>query len=316
MAPKVTNVTFNNSKTCPIIGLGTWKSKPGEVTQAVKDAIACGYRHIDGARCYQNEPEVGAGIAAKIADGTVKREDLFITTKLWLTSFQKDLVVPAIKQSLKDLGLTYVDLYLVHWPLGLKEGKEMMPVGPDGFALHGDGNYVDVWKGMEECVKLGLAKSIGVSNFNKRQIETILKTCEIRPVNNQVEAHPYLSQKKLIKYCQDNDITVTAYCPLGSPDRPEQSGEMPLLEEPKVLQLAKKYNKSPAQILIRYHIENGVIVVPKSVTKSRIESNLQVFDFVISPEDMEILEGLNQNLRYLQWLYVSKHKEYPFNDEY
>ncbi|KAL7636249.1 UNVERIFIED_CONTAM: hypothetical protein RMT77_013007 [Armadillidium vulgare] len=215
-------------------------------------------------------------------------------------------------------GLTYVDLYLVHWPVNLRHGDEYFPKKEDGSTDFGtDYDLVDVWRGMEQAVNEGLAKSIGLSNYNKRQVETILKNAKVKPVTNQIECHPYLSQKKLINFCKSNGLTITAYSPLGSPSRPEQESTDPvLLQDPVVLELAKKYNKNAGQILIRYQIENGNIVIPKSVKPSRIKSNFDVFDFKFSSGDLKKLEDLNQNYRLIYFQYIKDHSEYPFNEEY
>jgi len=164
----------------------SFQSKPGEVTQAVKDAIDIGYRHIDCAHVYGNEKEIGAAIQAKIAEGVVKREDLFITSKLWNTFHRPDLVEPALKKTLADLGLDYIDLYLIHWPFGYKEGEELFPTNPDGTTALSDVDYLDTWKAMEAALSKGLAKNIGVSNFNSEQITRLLKNATIKPVTNQV----------------------------------------------------------------------------------------------------------------------------------
>nr|BAN20466.1 aldo-keto reductase [Riptortus pedestris] len=315
---KVPTIKFHNGLDYPLLGLGTWKSKPQEVCNAVKDAIDIGYRYIDCAHVYQNETEVGEALAEKIKEGVVKREDVFVTSKLWNIYHRKELVVPALKKTLENLKLEYIDLYLIHWPMSFKEGDELFPLGPDGKMLYGDGTYTDTWKGMEECVKLGLAKSIGLSNFNSKQIQDILDIAEIKPVNNQIECHPYLNQSKLIEFCKSKDITVTAYSPLGSPDRPMATPDDPvLLEEPKLKALSEKYNKSPAQILIKYQLQRNIGVIPKSVTKSRIQSNFEVFDFTISSEDMDILNSLNRpDGRMLLLKQHAANKDYPFNIEF
>jgi len=314
---KITNVKFNNGRQIPILGLGTWKSKPGEVTQAVKDAIDIGYRHIDCAYVYQNEKEVGAAIAAKIAEGVVKREDLFITSKLWNTSHRPETVEPALKRTLSDLGLEYLDLYLIHWPFGFKEGDSLFPVGPNGLE-YSDVDYVDTWIAMEQVNKEGLAKSIGISNFNKKQIERILEKATIVPATNQIESHPYLNQKKLIGFCKSKGITITAYSPLGSPDRPWAKPEDPqLLDDAKIKQIAQKFKKTPAQIVLRYQIQRGVITIPKSVTKTRIAENAQIFDFELSPEDMAHIDTFDCNGRICPFLEAKSHKLHPFeHDDY
>ncbi|XP_014291815.1 aldo-keto reductase family 1 member B1 [Halyomorpha halys] len=317
MSAKVPVVKLNNNLDYPIIGLGTWKSKPDEVYQAVKDAIDIGYRHFDCAYLYENEKEVGAALSEKIKEGAVKREELFIVTKLWNTDHKKELVVPALKRSLELLNLEYVDLYLIHWPLALKEGVGLFPKDADGKTLFSDAGFIDTWKGMEECVKLGLTKSIGLSNFNHKQIQKVLDIAKIKPVNNQVECHPYFNQSKLIEFCSKNDITVTAYGPLGSPYRPLRPGATTLLEDPVVKTLSEEYKKSPAQILIKYQIQRNVVVIPKTVTKSRIASNFDVFDFTISPEDMELLNSLNKpDGRYVLLDDCVGHPDYPFNEEF
>ncbi|CAH1392221.1 unnamed protein product [Nezara viridula] len=317
MSPQVPVVKFNNNLKFPIIGLGTWKSKPDEVYQAVKDAIDIGYRHFDCAYFYLNEKEVGIAINDKIKEGAVKREELFITTKLWNTDHRKELVVPALKRSLELLNLEYVDLYLVHWPMALKEGFGLSPKDENGKTLFGDVSYIDTWKGMEDCVKLGLAKSIGLSNFNHKQIQKIIDIAEIKPVNNQFECHPYFNQSKLIEFCFKHNITVTAFGPLGLPYRPLRPGTTTLLEDPILKNVSEKYKKSPAQILIKYQIQRNVVVIPKSVTKSRISSNIDIFDFTISPGDMELLNSLNKpDGRYILLDDYKEHPDYPFNEEF
>jgi len=313
-ATKVPTVKFNNGKEIPVFGLGTWKSKPGEVTQAVKDAIDIGYRHIDGAHVYGNEKEVGAGIKAKIDEGVVKREDLFITSKLWNTSHRQDLVEKALRTTLADLGLEYIDLYLIHWPFGYKEGADPFPKNPDGSFQFSDADYLETWKGMEGVCKKGLAKSIGVSNFNSEQLERVLKSAEIPPVTNQIECHPYLPQLKLSEFSKSKNVLITGYSPLGSPDRPWAKPEDPqLLEDAKLKELAKKYKKTPAQVVIRYQIDRGHIVIPKSVTKSRIAENFNVFDFKLSPEDIEYINSFDCNGRICPMDTSKTHKFWPFN---
>ncbi|XP_034103181.1 aldo-keto reductase family 1 member B1 isoform X2 [Drosophila albomicans] len=306
-----------DGKEMPLIGLGTWLSPPGQVVEAVKTAIDVGYRHIDCAYVYQNEAEVGAGIEAKIKEGAVKREDLFITSKLWNTFHRPDLVRSACENTLDLLKLKYLDLYLIHWPMGYKSGCELFPVDKDGKTLYSPDDYVDTWKEMEKLVKDGLVKSIGVSNFNKNQIERVLAVATIPPATNQVECHPYLTQKKLAEFCKSKDITITAYSPLGSPNRPwAKEGDPVILEEEAIKKIAANKKKTAGQILIRYQIQRGNIVIPKSVTKDRIESNFKVFDFELTDEEIKTIEGFECNGRLVPLLNVGDHKHYPFNDEY
>ncbi|XP_045505791.1 aldo-keto reductase family 1 member B1-like isoform X1 [Colias croceus] len=318
MAPKIPVITFNNGKTIPIMGLGTWKSKPGEVTQAVKDAIDIGYRHIDCAFVYGNEKEVGEAITAKINEGVVKREDLFITSKLWNTFHRPDLVKGALLKTLENLNIKYIDLYLIHWPQGYKEGGELFPADASGKIQFSDVDYVDTWQALEPLVGEGLVKSIGVSNFNSKQIERLLKSAKIKPVVNQVECHPYLNQQRLIQFCEARGIKITAYSPLGSPDRPWAKPEEPqLMEDPKLKAIASRLGKTVAQVLIRYQIDRGVIVIPKSVTKSRIASNFAVFDFKLSEEDLQLINSFDCNGRFVPMAASLGHKYHPFeNDEF
>ncbi|XP_072759260.1 aldo-keto reductase 1B [Anoplolepis gracilipes] len=314
MSLNAPTLKFNNGNEVPIFGLGTWKSKLGEVTQAVKDAIDIGYRHIDGAYVYGNEKEVGTAIHAKIAEGVVKREDLFITSKLWNTFHRPDLVEPAIKQTLADLGLDYIDLYLIHWPVGYEEEREsLFPTTEGGISLS-DVDYLDTWKAMENVLAKGLTKNIGVSNFNSKQISRIIENASVKPVTNQIECHPYLTQKQLSDFCKEKDILITAYSPLGSPDRPWAKPDDPiLLQDEKLIELGQKYNKTPAQILIRYQLDRGHIVIPKSVTKSRIAENSEVFDFKLSSDDIAYIDTFDCNGRIVPLTGGEASPYYPFN---
>lgn len=225
-------------------------------------------------------------------------EDLFVTSKLWCTFHRPDLVRPALEKTLKDLNTPFVDLYLIHWPFAYKEGGDLFPRDEDEKLIFSSVDYVDTWKAMEELVGAGLAKSIGLSNFSRTQIARVLEVAKIKPVINQIECHPYLSQQKLSAYCKSVGLAVTAYSPLGSPNRPWVTKDDPvLLEDPKVLAIAKKYNKDPAQILIRYQLQRGHIVIPKSVTKKRIASNFNVFDFELTTEDIAIINSFECNGR-------------------
>jgi len=316
---KVPNVTLNNGLSMPILGLGTWGSPSGQVEQAVKDAIDAGYRAIDCAHVYGNEDEIGDAIKEKISEGVVKREDLFITSKIWNTFHHPKFVRKAIEETLKNLKLKYLDLYLIHWPMGYKEdGDNLFPTDANGDYIDSGVDYIDTWKAMEELVDLGLTKSIGISNFNKRQVDRVLANARILPVTNQVECHPWLNQKRLTEHCKAKKILITAYSPLGSPNRPwAVPGEPHLTEEPKIIEIGKAHNKNAAQVLIRYQIQRGNAVIPKSVTKSRIISNIDVFDFALSDEEMKTLDSFDRNGRLCPESGALNHQYHPFkNDEY
>jgi len=313
------SVELNNGLSMPFLGLGTWKSAPGEVAKAVEHAIKVGYRHVDGAALYRNEKEVGEGIRAS----GVAREEIFVVSKLWNTKHHPEDVEPACRQTLADLGLEYIDLYLMHFPQAYKRGDDMMPKKEDGsFWFDESIHPTDCWLEMEKLVTKGLVKSIGVSNFNSEQIEDVLRRGTIKPVTNQVECHPYLNQSKLLKFCSERGITITAYSPLGSPDRPwAKPGEVSLLEDPKIKEIGAKYGKSPAQVVIRWQIQRGVIVIPKSVNPGRIEENGNVFDFSLTHEEMEHINSFNCDGRIIDpGVWESRngavHKHYPFNIEF
>lgn len=311
-------VKLSDGKEIPILGLGTWKSAPGDVYKAVSHAIDVGYRHFDCALAYQNEDEVGKAIREKIAAGVIKREDIFVTSKCWNTFHSKDLVIQSFNKTIGDLDIGYIDLWLMHWPMGYEEGGHVFPKNDDGSMRTSDVDFIETWKAMEEVSKsTGKIKSLGVSNFNSEQIERVLKEGTIKPVMNQVECHPYLIQNKLKAFCAERGILLTAYCPLGSPDRPwATADEPPLLEHPKIKEIGAKYGKTSAAVLLRFQIDRGIVVIPKSVTPARIEANLNVFDFKLTDEDIKTLEEFDRGYRFCGLDWNKGHKYHPFNIEF
>ncbi|XP_031621522.1 1,5-anhydro-D-fructose reductase-like [Contarinia nasturtii] len=320
---------LNNGYEMPVIGFGTFQASPGDCERSVKDAIDIGYRHIDTAFVYGNEIEVGKAVRAKIDEGVIKREDIFITTKLWSTFHEPDQVEKVFQRSSDNLNLTYVDLYLIHFPSALQRVPknktdasgdvntfDKLPRGKDGKVLTADVDYLDTWHAMEKLVESGRVRSIGLSNFNSEQTERVLSNSKIKPVTNQVECHPNLNQRKLIEFSAARNITITAYSPLGRPSTTSSNGKNLAISDPKVLELGKKYNKTPAQIILRYTVQNGAIVIPKSIHKNRIEENFNILDFEISASDMEILHGINDNIRLSSFDDLKDDKYYPFNIEF
>ncbi|KAL4712364.1 hypothetical protein ACJJTC_001525 [Scirpophaga incertulas] len=305
MSGNVLTSKLSSGYELPMIGLGTYarKAEPGQYCQAVEWGIETGYRHIDTASCYKNEVEVGEGITKKINQGIVSRSDLFITTKLWNDSHARADVIPALKSSLSNLKLDYVDLYLIHWPVSVND--KGVDTGID---------FVETWKGMEEAVKLGLAKSIGVSNFNEDQLERLMKNSNIKPAVNQIEINPTLSQHKLVNFCKERSVVPVAYTPLGliSEARPEFIGKDIIKTDSKLGELAKKYGKTRAQIALRYLVQRGVPVLPKSFTKSRIEENFNIFDFNLDEQAMAVVDSYNINHRCVPGSDFAKFKFYPF----
>ncbi|MFD6209430.1 aldo/keto reductase [Peribacillus sp. NPDC060253] len=259
-------ITLHNGVQMPQLGFGVFKVKNGnETVESVKKAIEVGYRAIDTAAIYENEEGVGQAIS----ECGVPRDELFITSKVWNTEQGYESTLQAFDASLKRLGLEYLDLYLIHWP-----GKD---------------KYLETWKALEKLYKDGKVKSIGVSNFHVHHLENLLANCEVKPVVNQIELHPLLTQVEIREYCAKHEIKVEAWSPLGRGN---------LLEEPTINHIAKKHGKSSAQVLIRWHLQHDIVVIPKSITPSRIEENAEVFDFSLSLNEMNQIDALNKNERF------------------
>ncbi|MCK2019310.1 aldo/keto reductase [Peribacillus frigoritolerans] len=259
-------ITLHNGVKMPQLGFGVFKVKNGnETVESVKKAVEVGYRAIDTAAIYENEEGVGQAIR----ECGVPREELFITSKVWNTEQGYETTLKAFEDSLNRLGLEYLDLYLIHWP-----GKD---------------KYLETWRALEKLYKDGKVKSIGVSNFHVHHLENLLANSEVKPVVNQIELHPLLTQVELRDYCAKHEIKVESWSPLGRGN---------LLEEPTINHIAKKHGKSPAQVLIRWHLQHDLVVIPKSITPSRIKENAQVFDFSLSLNEMNQIDALNKNERF------------------
>jgi diketogulonate reductase-like aldo/keto reductase len=258
-------ITLHNGVKMPVIGFGTYKIPDGkQVEESVAFALSTGYRSIDTAVIYKNE----TGVGKAIKNSGLSREDIFLATKIWNADQGYESTFAAFEKSKELLNTDYIDLYLIHWPVGEK--------------------YVETWKAFEELYQRGAVKAIGVCNFKIHHLEELLKNCKVKPMINQVELHPYLNQKELRDFCFKNNIYVEAWSPLmrGS-----------VLNDENIVMLSKKYNKTPAQIILRWHIQNDVLIIPKSVNPTRMKENINVFDFKISQDDMKIIDNLNKDLR-------------------
>jgi diketogulonate reductase-like aldo/keto reductase len=258
-----TTITLNNGVQMPVLGLGTWQITGKKAEEVIQSALGIGYRHIDTAAAYHNESDIGK--ALKVSG--VPREDIFITTKLWNSDHGYRKTIAAFEKSLQNLGLDYVDLYLIHWPVG--------------------NSYIETWTAMEELLASGKCRAIGVSNFTIRHLETLMKQSSTVPAVNQVEFSPYLYQKALLDYCNSKGIQLEAYSPLTRGNK---------LDNPALSSIAAKYGKSPAQVLIRWSLQSGLVVIPKASSLKHLKENAAVFDFELSKEDMKTLNSFDEKL--------------------
>lgn len=290
-------------KPLPTVGLGTWKSAPGEVKAAVLAALAAGYTHIDCAAIYGNEVEVGAALQQAFTEGVellvsgerrvLRREDLFITSKLWVS--RTDDAAAALQQTLADLQLAYLDLYLIHWPFFIRPGASF-PLAPEARLGYDAEAYLAVWRQLEALHGAGLTRAIGVSNMTVKKLKALLPNVKVPIANNQVEMHPFLPQQALVDFCKENGITVTAYSPLGSPDRPGAAGSSAPapLQDAIINGIAKAHGVTAGQVLLRWGLQRGTVVIPKSVTPARIAANADLYTFELSEEEMVAIAKLGE----------------------
>lgn len=283
----------------PALGLGTWKSEADEVYRAVRSAIELGYRHIDCAAIYQNEEDVGRALSDALRAGDAKREELWVTSKLWNDSHAPEHVRPALETSLRKLQLDYLDLYLIHWPVALRHGVAL-PSGPDDFIPLSQIPLASTWEAMLRVSERDLTREVGVSNFGKGMIEQVSNATDRRPAVNQVELHPYLQQDALLAACKELGVAVTAYSPLGSPDSAammSRHDEVLLTAHPTICQIAEAHRSTPGQVLIAWALARDTSVIPKSVNPGRIAENWAARDLDLTPADMTAIAALDRHHR-------------------
>lgn len=303
-------IPLADSGSMPAVGLGTWKIPNPTASAVVWEAMRVGYRHLDCACDYGNEPQVGAGLAKAFADGLCRREEAWITSKLWNTYHDPRHVRLACERSLRDLQLNYLDLYLVHFPIAL----EFVPFDrryPPGWVHAPEADHpvmkpvrisiAETWHAMEALARSGLVRRIGVSNFGTSLLRDLLAYAEIRPSVLQVELHPFLAQEKLLRYCRAEGIGITAFSPLGAPSyfslgmaQPDESA----METAEVREAAARHKRTPAQIMLRWGLQRGTAVIPKTSNSARLKENLAIFDFCLNDNEMKAISALNRNRRF------------------
>ena len=294
----------------PQIGLGLWKIPNAQCADVVYNAIKAGYRHLDSACDYGNEVEVGQGIARAIADGLCTRDDLYIVSKLWNTYHSKEHVQPALERTLSDLGLEYLDSYLIHFPIAqpfvpfeTRYPPEWItdPDASDPAMETAPVPLYETWQAMEDLVELGLTKTIGVCNYNTGLLNDLMSYAKIKPTDLQIESHPYLTQERLIRLANDYGLSVTAFSPLGALSYFELDMADPLesvLTQPVVVAAAERLGKSPAQVVLRWNVQRGCAAIVKSSKIERLQENIDIFDFELSDQEMASISALNKNRRF------------------
>jgi D-xylose reductase len=303
-------LTLPGGDRVPAVGLGLWKVPRPAAADLVRQAVRTGYRHFDSACDYGNEAEVGAGLRAALDAGDCRRDELWVTSKLWNTYHRREHVRPAVERTLRDLQLDYLDLYLVHFPIALefvpfdtRYPPEWVhdPAAPEPRMKPARVPLAETWAGMEDLVAAGLVRNIGVCNYSTALIRDLLAYATVRPAVLQVELHPYLTQEKLLRFCREKAIAVTAFSPLGAPSYHPLGMADPgesVLDEAVVRESAARHDKTPAQVVLRWGVQRGTAVVPKTVRPDRLAANLAVFDFELTDAEMRAFSGLNRNRRF------------------
>ena len=291
------HLNFSNGDPFPLVGLGTWKAGKGEVRDAVLNALESGYRHIDCAPVYENEAEIGEAFEEAFRSGLVKREDLFVTSKLWCDHHYAEDVKKGLRRTLEDLRLEYLDLYLVHWPISLQRDTLFPEVGSD-FIPPEDLPLSETWKGMKDAHNMHLCRHIGVSNVSPARLRSLVGVAEHPPEVNQVECHPFLAQTALLQTCAETGVILTAYSPLGT-GKEKEVGAPDVSKCDVLSELAEKYNTTPQQIALAWNIQRGVVVIPKSTDVTRQKQNLAAPSLKLADKDMMKISQLDQGHRFI-----------------
>jgi D-xylose reductase len=301
---------LNSGRQLDAVGLGLWKIDPPETAQVVRAAIDCGYRHFDSACDYGNEPQAGVGLSEAMAAGDVSREQLWITSKLWNTFHRAEHVRPALLKTLEDLRLDYLDLYLMHFPIASQfvpfderyppgwltdPGADPAVMVPDRVPI------IETWRAMEDLVREGLVRDIGVCNFGCSLLRDLINQADINPAVLQVELHPYLTQQKLLRFCQQSEIAVTAFSPLGAQSyfslNMAEASEA-VMEQTVIKEIASSHHRTTAQVLLRWGVQRGTAIVPKTTNTERLKENIALFDFELSDQEMKLIDSLDRHRRF------------------
>jgi len=297
----------SNGDALPMLGLGTWKSHSQEVYDAVREAIKIGYRHIDCAAIYGNEVEIGNAVADAISAGDTSRKELWITSKLWNNAHRAVDVEPALLQTLADLQLDYLDLYLIHWPVAFKQGVEL-PKSRDDYYTPAQLSISETWYSLEVCVEKKFVRHIGVANFSALKLKSILEYCVVKPAINQVELHPLLTQRKLKEFCDKNGILLAAYSPLGSRDRAvayKAKDEPDLFQLDEIKDIAEDHGCSPPQVLLAWAINRGTSVISKSVNPKHLLANFDAVGIELASGELERISQLDRCYRYINGSFLA-----------